>query len=234
MTWNTPLGHRVLQGTERLIIDAAIHRMTRETLTSLSTIRFRWYIPVFDSMNGCQQLVMLDLRTALLIEKTEEANAMTAVVEGTAVRYLPTSMARLDELDTEKDADSVEPRLKPERFWRRLLLKANREYGWELKPRRDPFEWEFVVSSAYTIASCMMWITQWILRRRPPEASNAVNATMGIPEITSRRYRCLNPTALRCSYLFEDCFRSFHRSFLPDDSCRSEALKTKKPSDRGR
>ena len=60
MTWKTPLGRRTLVGIERDIVNAAISRMTRASIEELDEGELSVGVPLFDSINGCQQLVMLD------------------------------------------------------------------------------------------------------------------------------------------------------------------------------
>lgn len=59
MTWNTPLGDRIVTGVEKRLLELAIDEMAKEILAG-SDDSIRVGVDVFDAMSGCQQLVMLD------------------------------------------------------------------------------------------------------------------------------------------------------------------------------
>ncbi len=182
MTWNTPLGHRTLKGTERTLISAAICRMTRETIEDSVDDELNVGVGVFDSMSGCQQLVMLHYVRHHLFFETDWPNEMTAVVEGTAGAIIAYIRGQVDyELDIEKDIAKGDTLLEANRFFRVLLLKAANEYEWEVDTIDGANDWEFLVELLH---DRILHDEDYDMdfADGSPEASRAVNETLGIFE----------------------------------------------------
>ena len=182
MTWNTPLGHRTLKGTERTLISAAICRMTRETIEESVDDELNVGVGVFDSMSGCQQLVMLHYVRHQLFFETDGPNEMTAVVEGTAGAIIAYIRGQVDyELDIDKDIATGDTTLESNRFFRDLLLKAAKEYEWEVDTIDGADDWEFLVELLH---DRILHDEDYDMdfADGSPEASRAVNETLGIVE----------------------------------------------------
>lgn len=182
MTWNTPLGHRKLSGIERLIMSSAICRLSRELVENTVDDSIEVGIAVFDSLTGCQQLVMLDYVRKFLFDDTPESNEMTAVVEGTAAAVIAYISGNIDyELDIDKEIRKSGPKMRPLRFWRKLILKASQEYEWELDPKKMPGEWELALELLH---DRILHDDDYEMdfADGSPEKSDAVNSLLGIPE----------------------------------------------------
>jgi hypothetical protein len=181
MTWNTPLGHRKLAGIERKIMRSAICRLSREILEDTFEDSMNVGIAVFDSLTGCQQLVMLDSVRKFLFEDTAESNEMTAVIEGTAAAVIAYISGNIDlELDMDIEFRKSGPKMKPLRFWRKLILKAIQEYEWDLNPKTVPGDWELALEIFH---DRILHDDDYEMdfADGPPESSDAVNLTLGIP-----------------------------------------------------
>ncbi len=182
MTWNTPLGHRVLEGIEERIMRGALCRLSREIIESPEDGIMCVGVAVFDAMTGCQQLVMLDYVRRFLFEDTSESNEMSAIVEGTVAAVLAYVSVCIEfELDLEEDLSNSIAKTKPRRFWRELIRKASRVYEWELSPSPVLADWVFAIECLH----------DRILHDRDyemdftdeqPEDSKAVNSALGIPK----------------------------------------------------
>ncbi len=180
MTWNTPLGHRKLDGIEEQIMRAAICHLSREIIENPISDSASVGIPVFDALTGCQQLVMLDYVRRFLLEETPEPNEMSAIVEGTAAALIKFVSGQIDlEIHWDKDRLEGEPKMVNNRFWRKLIVKASREYEWDCDPRKDESGWETALEILHDrILHDDDYNMDFI--DRPPEATKSVNATLGI------------------------------------------------------
>ncbi len=181
MTWNTPSGHRTLEGEERRVFDIAIREMAVELLHEGIDDSLSVGIPVFDCMTGCQQLVMLDFVRTYLFEETPSSNPLTAVVEGTAAAIVFYIEGQIDvELDIDRDVSS-EPSVRPVRVWRKRLLRLCREREWEINPRLGKDEWQLAIDMLHDrILHDMDYLDD--LSDRPPDVSQSIKKEMGIPQ----------------------------------------------------
>lgn len=191
MTWDTPLGHRKLTGIEQDIMRGAICHLSREIIEDLVSDSAQLGIGVFDALTGCQQLVMLDYVRKYLLEDTPEPNEMSAVVEGTAAALIAFVSGKIDfELDWEKEYFESEPKLlRPQRFWRKLVVEASKELGWGFDPRKKEFGWEIAVEMLH---NRILHDTDYLMdfTDHPPETSKSMNAALGI---SRGYYRAIPP-----------------------------------------
>lgn len=141
MTWNTPLGNRILTGVEERIVRCAIRGLTRELLETSDEFAPKFAIPVFDDLNICQKLVMLDYVKLHLLDETATPNSSSAVIDGTVGAVFGYVAGRLDwERFSEEDFKRGTV-AKPQRFYRKLLLRACRDFEWDIKPQKTRRGW---------------------------------------------------------------------------------------------
>jgi hypothetical protein len=182
MTWNTPLGHRVLEGIEGRIMRGALCRLSREIIESPEDEVMCVGVAVFDAMTGCQQLVMLDYVQRFLFEDTSESNEMSAIVEGTVAAVLAYVSVCIEfELDLEEDLSTSIAKTKPKRYWRELIQQACGEYEWELSPSPVLEDWAFAIERLH---DRILYDRDYEMdfTDEQPEDSQAVNSALGIPK----------------------------------------------------
>jgi hypothetical protein len=179
MTWNTPLGSRSLTGVEQQILRSAITELSREIVDMPDDACMEYGIPVFDRLTGCQKLVMLDYVKDHLLFETPNVNDSSAVIDGTVGALFSFIGGRIDiERDSEVDFKAGLTK-KPERYYRKLLLKASRDYEWDFDPRKDPGRWALALQMLQDriLHDCDYEMDFGDLA---PEASAMLKSTLGI------------------------------------------------------
>jgi hypothetical protein len=145
MTWNTPLGERTLDVPEQYFFKTAMRKMSKLLIELAAEDSIETGVPIFDSLTGCQQLVMLDYIRRYLFEETEELNPATANVEGTAGAVI--SFVRREiayELDTDREV-ALAPTIEPRKRWRKLLHRIFKPYEWRINSRLRIKDWHSVL-----------------------------------------------------------------------------------------
>ena len=180
MTWDTPLGDRIVTGVEKRLLELAISEMATEILAGPDD-SIRIGVDVFDAMTGCLQLVMLDCVKTHLFNRTSEPAPSTAVIEGTAGAVLWYIESRVEgERAAEKDGQRDPTRPPHDNRWTELMMEAIKEYGWDVDVSLGDVEWSIAYESLY---NRILHDDDYNIdgMDRDPAISKIVKKDMGIP-----------------------------------------------------
>ena len=121
MTWHTPIGERVIRGSEGRLLRAALGRVVDVVQMRIADPdqRIEWGVRVFDEMSpGSQLAVLADVASAMFLP-TERCSDLTAISEGTvSVLYL--AIAEMVEYEINAPRESC---------WRSMVIDALSENG---------------------------------------------------------------------------------------------------------
>ncbi len=180
MTWNTPLGDRKLEGEERDVIKAALYQMTNEIIRSVDEDSLYVGISVFDSLSGCQQLVMLDYVRRYLLDDTPDTNPSTAVVEGCVAGVMAFIWQQIQfELDIDRECKS-DSGIRPIRGWRKRIIRLIRYVSWEIDWKKGEAKWELAMERFHDrILHNEFYLFEYA--DDPPEITERLSNSLSIP-----------------------------------------------------
>jgi hypothetical protein len=195
MTWRTPLGERVLNSAEAVLLRAVIDSVRDELREeALGNEQWTYGVRAFDDLTLPQRLWMLCEVSEALFRSETSSPELTAINEGTVAVIFK---ALQQQLTFELELLAPEPGEMPSEFagyWRRLVRAAALSTLTEENHSFDPAEipdvecddiedWHGVVE---VLSERVLWDTDYddedLYSDHPPEIAESVKRTSGIPD----------------------------------------------------
>jgi hypothetical protein len=163
MTWNTPVGLRVLEDAELYLLSRAIEDITLDILESDPGEPFALIgIELFDKLHDAEKIVMLDYVKTYLFEESPAPPPRTATAEATVA-------AIFEFINNQVTADDQEYKL--------LLEDTGRLYGWAPEDDELEYDWEEGVELLY---NRIQGNSDFELVSLPPEADIELSARFSL------------------------------------------------------
>jgi hypothetical protein len=147
MTWNTPLGSRLLDTTEQAFFLAAFYDMAKKIAERSVSGGITTGVPTFDGLAGCEQTAMLDAVKKCLCEETPESTARLSEFDSVVAAAIAFVHDEIEnEIITENGYSNHLGHM-PQRKWRMFLGKIFDNYDWKIKSKNQLKEWSQLLAS---------------------------------------------------------------------------------------